>query len=211
MERKSHSKCVLCRREGKKLFLKGDKCNSPKCPMVNRNSVPGVHGKTSSRRLTDYGERFRAKQQCKRIYGLRENTFKKYFQVAQKSSSNTGDMLLVLLEKRLDNTVFASSLFPSRAMAKQIVSHGLVRVNGKKVNIPSYQVKMGDVITFKIGKKLEKRVEDFMSAKKTFVATASEHVYYDKDKKELRVLRDPDVSNVKQTVDAKLIVEFYSR
>ena len=168
-----------------------------------------MHGKTAGRRLTDYGERFRAKQQCKRIYGLRESAFEKYFKIAQKASGNTGDNLLVLLEKRLDNTVFASALFPSRAMAKQVVSHKLVKVNGKRVDIPSYEVKVGDVITFKLSDKMSKKIEEFAKVKKE--AAVSEHVYYDPNKKELKILRDPDISFVKQNVDTKLIVEYYSK
>lgn len=209
MERKSQSKCVQCRREGKKLFLRGEKCNSPKCPMIKRNFVPGVHGKTAGRRFTDYGERFRAKQQCKKFYGLREAMFKKYFQIAQQASGNTGDTLLVLLEKRLDNTVFASNVFPSRAMARQIVSHKLVYVNGKRIDVPSYQVKVGDVITFKLSDKMTKKLEEYAKTKKNVVE--NEHVYYDTNKKELKVLRDPDVTNIKQNIDVKLIVEFYSK
>lgn len=209
MERKSQSKCVQCRREGKKLFLRGEKCNSPKCPMVKRNFIPGAHGKTSGRRLTDYGERFRAKQQCKKMYGLREAMFKKYFQKAQQASGNTGDTLLVLLEKRLDNTVFASNIFPSRAMSRQIVSHGLVSVNGKKVDIPSYEVKVGDVITFKLTDKMLRKLDEYAKAKKNVIE--NEHVYYDVNKKEVKVLRDPDVTNIKQNIEVKLIVEFYSK
>jgi len=209
MERKSQSKCVQCRREGKKLFLRGEKCNSPKCPMVKRNFVPGVHGKTSGRRLTDYGERFRAKQQCKKMYALRESMFEKYFKKAQQASGNTGDTLLVLLEKRLDNTVFAGNIFPSRAMARQIVSHKLVYVNGKRVDVPSYEVKVGDVITFKLTDKMKKKLEEYAKTKKNVVE--NEHVYYDENKKELKVLRDPDVTNIKQNIEVKLIVEFYSK
>lgn len=209
MERKSQSKCVQCRREGKKLFLRGEKCNSPKCPMVKRNFVPGVHGKTSGRRLTDYGERFRAKQQCKKMYVLRESMFEKYFKKAQQTSGNTGDNLLVLLEKRLDNTVFAGNIFPSRAMARQIVSHKLVYVNGKRVDVPSYEVKVGDVITFKLTDKMVKKLEEYAKTKKNVIE--NEHVYYDENKKELKVLRDPDVTNIKQNIEVKLIVEFYSK
>jgi len=209
MERKSQSKCTQCRREGKKLFLKGEKCYSPKCPMIKRNFVPGVHGKTSGRRLTDYGERFRAKQQCKKYYGLRESMFKKYFKIAQQTPGNTGDNLLILLEKRLDNIVYASNIFPSRAMARQVVSHKLVYVNGKRVDVPSYKVKIGDVITFKFSDKMQKRLDEYSRTKKN--AIENDHVYYDKDKKELKVLRDPDIGSIKENIDIKLIVEFYSK
>ncbi|HQL11718.1 MAG TPA: 30S ribosomal protein S4, partial [bacterium] len=119
------------------------------------------------------------------------------------------DNLLILLEKRLDNIVYASNIFPSRAMARQVVSHKLVYVNGKRVDVPSYQVKIGDVITFKFSDKMKKMLDEYSRTKKN--AIENDHVYYDKDKKELKVLRDPDITAIKQNIDVKLIVEFYSK
>jgi len=170
----------------------------------------GIVKKESRKRMTDYGERFKAKQDCKRIYGLTEKAFKKYFDLAQKSSSNTEDMFLVLIEKRLDNTVFATGFFKSRAMARQVVSHGHVMVNGKKLDIPSAQVKIGEVITLKITEKLQKKLEESFKSEKQEIKSA-DHVYFEPSKMEAKILRDPDVTPMKQLVNTRLIVEYYSR
>lgn len=171
----------------------------------------GFVKKESKKRLTDYGERFKAKQDCKRFYGLTEKVFERYFKIAQKSSSNTEDALLILIERRLDNTVYATGLFKTRAMARQVVSHGQVMVNGKKLDIPSAQVNIGDVITFnKVSEKLLKKLEDERKANKKEIKTA-DHVYFDLAKMEAKVLRDPDISAMKQFVDMRLIVEYYSK
>ncbi len=170
----------------------------------------GIVKKESRKRMTDYGERFKAKQDCKRMYGLTEKAFEKYFKIAQKSSGNTEDVLLMLIEKRLDNTVFATGFYKTRAMARQAVSHGHVLVNGKKLDIPSAQIKIGDVITLKPSEKLSKKLEDERKADKKEIISA-DHVYFELDKMEAKVLRDPDVTPIKQFVDTRLIVEYYSK
>ncbi len=170
----------------------------------------GIVRKESRKRMTDYGERFKAKQDCKRMYGLTEKAFEKYFKMAQKSSGNTEDVLLMLIEKRLDNTVYATGFYKSRAMARQAVSHGHVLVNGKRLNIPSAQTKIGDVITLKPSEKLAKKLEDERKADKKEIVSA-DHVYFELDKMEAKVLRDPDVTPIKQFVDTRLIVEYYSK
>lgn len=170
----------------------------------------GIVKKESGKRLTDYGERFKAKQECKRMYGLTEKAFRKYFDLAQKSTSNTEDMLLVLVEKRLDNTVYATGFFPSRAMARQTVSHGHVLVNGRKLDISSAQVKIGDVLTIKLTEKLQKKLEDGFKASKQEIKSA-DHVYFEPSKMEAKILRDVDVAPIKQLVGTRLIVEYYSR
>ncbi len=170
----------------------------------------GIVKRESKKRLTDYGERFKAKQDCKKIYGLTEKSFKKYFDFAQKSSANTEDMFLILIEKRLDNTVFATGFFKTRAMARQVVSHGHVLVNGRKLDIPSAQVKIGEVITLKITEKLQKKLEDEFKMDKKEIKSA-DHVYFEPSKMEAKILRDPDVTPMKELVNTRLIVEYYSR
>jgi len=137
--------CRLCRREGMKLFLKGDRCFKDKCSIERRNYAPGQHGRRRSKVL-GYGLQLREKQKVKRIYGLLERQFQLYFRRAQKKTGITGDHLLRQLELRLDNAVYSLGFAASRAQARQLVRHGHIEVNGKKINIPSYQVKKGDAI-----------------------------------------------------------------
>lgn len=139
-------KCRLCRRENSKLFLKGDKCFSNKCAMERRAYIPGQHGQRR-RKVSDYGVHLREKQRIKRIYGLAEKQFRNYFELAERSQGATGENLLVLLERRLDNVVYRLGLAGSRTEARQIVSHKQIHVNGRWVNIPSYLVKPGDQIS----------------------------------------------------------------
>jgi len=137
--------CRLCRREGEKLFLKGEKCAKNSCPVSKRPTAPGQHG-TSRKKLSEYGQQLREKQKAKRIYGVLEKQFRMYFDEANRIKGITGENLLKLLELRLDNVVYRMGLGRSRTEARQVVRHNLITVNGKKVNIPSYQVKVGDVI-----------------------------------------------------------------
>src|SRR5712691_11040704 len=139
--------CRLCRREGVKLYLKGSRCESPKCAIERRNQPPGMHVRRGKQ--TEYGERLREKQKLKRFYGLLERQFRRYFELATKSSENTGEALLSLLERRLDNVVHRLGFAPSRAAARQLVAHGHIQVNGKNCNIPSLVVKKGDKISVK--------------------------------------------------------------
>ena len=134
--------CRLCRREGTKLYLKGEKCTSEKCPFNKRPNPPGQHG-AARKKATGYSIQLREKQKTKRIYGLCEKQFHGYFTMAEKMRGVTGENMLALLERRLDNVVYRIGLGSSRAMARQIVNHGLVTVNGKRVNIPSYLIKAG--------------------------------------------------------------------
>jgi small subunit ribosomal protein S4 len=141
--------CRLCRREGAKLFLKGERCFKPSCPIEKRGTQPpGQHGKDARRgKLTGYGEQLREKQKVKRIYGMLEGQFRAYFERAARQKGITGENLLILLERRLDNAVYRMGFATSRSQARQLVNHGHIRVNGQKVNIPSFQVKVGDVIS----------------------------------------------------------------
>jgi small subunit ribosomal protein S4 len=138
-------KCRLCRREGIKLFLKGTRCDGPSCAIDRRDTPPGVHNWRRGR-MSDYGVRLREKQKTKRFYGVLEHQFRRYFRMAQRSKLNTGEELLAILESRLDNVVARLGMATSRAQARQMVGHGLVTVNGRKVNLPSYSVSPGEVI-----------------------------------------------------------------
>lgn len=147
MARHNDSVCTLCRREGMKLFLKGDRCYSPKCAIDTRNTPPGMHGlKRTRRKVSDFGRQLREKQKVRRIYGVYERQFRRYFRQAVKTKGLTGATLLQLLEQRLDNVVFRLGFAPSRPLARQLVTHGHFLVNGQRVDVASYSVHPGDVI-----------------------------------------------------------------
>src|SRR3984893_18116534 len=148
MARHTDSVCRLCRREGIKLFLKGSRCESPKCAIDRRNNPPGMHGYRRGK-SSEYGVRLREKQKLKRFYGVLERQFRRYFELASRSPENTGEVLLSILERRLDNIVHRMGFAPNRAGARQMVSHGHVLLNGKACNIPSLLVKAGDRIGIK--------------------------------------------------------------
>ena len=139
--------CRLCRREGMKLFLKGERCYTDKCGYERRSYPPGQHGQVRRRKRSDYGEQLREKQKVKRIYGVLEDQFRRYFEQAERTRGITGETLLQLLERRLDNAVYRLGFATSRPQARQLVRHGHFLVNGKKVDIPSYTVKVGDVVS----------------------------------------------------------------
>ena len=138
--------CRLCRREGMKLFLKGERCYTEKCAIEKRNLPPGQHGKLRKAKLVGYGLQLREKQKVKRIYGVLENQFRRYFEMADRTKGITGETLLQLLERRMDNVIYRLGLATSRPQARQLIRHGHFSVNGRKVDIPSYQLKAGDVI-----------------------------------------------------------------
>jgi len=148
MARKLDFQCKLCRREGIKLFLKGSRCDSPKCAIERRNQPPGMHG-TRRSKTSEYGIRLREKQKLKRFYGVFERQFRRYFELASRSTENTGEQLLSIMERRLDNIVHRLGFAPSRYSARQLVSHGHIQLNGKACDIPSLLVKPGDTITVK--------------------------------------------------------------
>src|SRR5437773_6738328 len=148
MARRLDYQCKLCRREGIKLFLKGSRCDSPKCAIERRNQPPGMHGGRRGK-SSEYGVRLREKQKLKRFYGVFERQFRRYFQLASRSPENTGEVLLSIMERRLDNVVHRLGFAPSRASARQMVSHGHVLLNGKACNIPSLLLKAGDTVTAK--------------------------------------------------------------
>jgi small subunit ribosomal protein S4 len=141
--------CKMCRREGVKLFLKGTRCESPKCAIERRNVAPGMHGHRRGK-LSEYGLRLREKQKLKRFYGVLERQFRRYFELASRSPENTGEKLLTIMERRLDNVIHRLGFAPSRAAARQLVLHGHVTLNGRKCNIPSLLVRVGDTMAIKV-------------------------------------------------------------
>lgn len=204
--------CRLCRREGEKLYLKGERCFSPKCAIERRNYPPGQHGRELQfrrSRPSDYGLQLREKQKLRRIYGVLERQFRRYFAIAQRARGMTGALLLILLERRLDNVVYRLGFASSRAQARQLVRHGHFEVNGRKVDIPSYQVKPGDVI----------RVRD-SSREKDYFKEIADHLEGQRPPPWLllnpqdlsgQVLRLPVREEIDTRVQEHLIVEFYSR
>jgi small subunit ribosomal protein S4 len=149
MARYTDAVCRLCRREGMKLFLKGERCYTEKCAIEKRNFPPGQHGKTRKQKMQGYGIQLREKQKVKRIYGVLEDQFRRYFESADRTRGITGETLLQLLERRFDNVIYRLGLATSRAQARQLVRHGHFLVNGKKVDIPSYSLRSGDVVTIR--------------------------------------------------------------
>jgi len=201
--------CKKCRRAGEKLFLKGEKCEGAKCTLVKRNFAPGVHGNKGFKRLTNYGKQLAEKQKAKRLYGLREKQFRNYFEKSFKKVGKTGELLFGLLENRLDNTVYRLGFAKSRNQARQMVNHALIEVNGQRVNIPSYQVKIGDLISIKEKSMKSPLFENIRSdlEKKDLVPWLS------LDKKELKgkVTGVPSLAEVALNIDRQSIVEFYSK
>lgn len=203
--------CKLCRREGQKLFLKGERCLSPKCAIERRNYPPGEHGKkaTFRRKVSEYGLQLREKQKARRIYGVMERQFRRYFTEATRRKGLTGTVLLTILESRLDNAVYRLGFADSRAQARQLVRHGHFDVNGRKTDIPSYQVSVGDVISVR--------------------GSSKESVYF-KDRSQIMqsnrvpawlslnlaalsgsVLAEPGREDIEIPLNEQLIVEYYSR
>lgn len=208
MARYTEAACRLCRREDMKLYLKGDKCYSGKCPMEKRAFAPGQHGQRRTK-LSEYGIQLREKQKVKRIYGVLEKQFRLYFEMAEKKQGITGENLLQFLERRLDNAVYRLGLASSRKEARQLVLHGHFTVNGNKVNIPSYLISEGDVIQV-IEK--SKKSEKF----KTVLESTSSKVNpkwleTDFEKLEGKVVAMPVRDDIDLNIEEHLIVELYSR
>lgn len=206
MARYTDANCRLCRREGQKLFLKGDRCYSSKCAIDRRGYAPGQHGQGRSK-ISDYGLQLREKQKAKRFYGLQETQFRNLFDKAARKQGITGENLLILLETRLDNVVFRLGFASSRKEARQLVNHGHFQVNGKKVNIPSYTVKPGDVIKVK-----EKSTNSpkFKEVKEMSI-TVPAWVAVDVEKLEGKILSVPTRAEIDTPVAEHLIVELYSK
>ncbi|MEK6650939.1 MAG: 30S ribosomal protein S4 [Bacteroidota bacterium] len=209
MARYTDASCKLCRRERQKLFLKGTKCYTEKCPIDKRAYPPGQHGQSRRQRISEYGVQLREKQKVRRIYGLQETQFRNYFERANRATGRTGDALVKLLERRLDNVVFRLGFAPSRKSARQLVVHRHFTVNKEIVNIPSYLVKAGDVIQVREhSKKLElihgsmKRVKD---------NALSPWLSLDKANLSGTFLNVPERADVPLNANEQLIVELYSK
>lgn len=203
----TNAKCRLCRREGSKLFLRAARCFSPKCPIDRKGAVPpGQHGQKRRRRASVYAEELREKQRVKRLYGIRERQLKNYFKEARKLKEGTGDKLLELLERRLDNVLFRGGLTPSRSIARQIVSHKQVLVDGKRMNIPSYQVKTDQTVALTSKGMGRKIIKDFLKDKKATISP-----WLERKAAVVRVKRLPVRDEIEQDINEKLIIEFYSR
>lgn len=202
-----NAKCRQCRREGTKLFLKGDKCYD-KCTLLKRNYVPGQHGLSRRSKPSDYSVMLREKQKVKRMYGLREQQFKNYFLAAAKKKGVTGETLLSLLESRMDSVVYRMGFAASRPQAKQLVSHGLFALNGRRVDIPSIMIKPGDVIEALPGKKDNKFFEQLLAVK-----PKEEYSWVDVDRKNLKgkFTSLPIREQLDSSIEEQLIVEFYSK
>lgn len=206
-----NSKCKKCRSAGEKLFLKGDKCYSAKCPMIKRNFPPGMHGPTQkSLKKTNYGKQLLEKQKAKRIYGILETQFRNYFDKALSKVGNTGEILFNFLESRLDNVVYRLGFAPSRRMAKQIIDHGHIKVDGKKVNIPSYQVKVGQVVSLD-EKSLNKKGFAEIKNKLTKIENIPAYLSLDVNKVAGKMTSQPKLGDVAVNVDWRTIIEFYSK
>ena len=207
MARYTGSVCRLCRREGCKLFLKGDRCYSGKCSYVKRPQAPGVQSK-SRKKVSEYGIQLREKQKVKRAYGMLEAQFEKYYGIAERMKGKTGENLLQLLESRLDNVVYRLGLGDSRAQARQIVLHGHIMVNGKKVDIASYIVSVGDEITVK--KKLAD-TDRFKEIRESEARPMPSWLTMDNANLTGRVVAAPAREDIDLTIEEHLIVEYYSK
>lgn len=204
------SSCKFCRREGMKLMLKGSRCESGKCAVERRerNMAPGMHGWRRGRN-SDYGVRLREKQKVKRFYGLLENQFLLYFRRAVRNRGNTGEVLLELLERRLDNVIYKLNFASSRKKARQIITHGHIYVNGRKVNIPDLTLKVGDKITLKDSAKSRKIVKEQLETNPNY--TVQSWLQLDPQKAVAAVIALPSRDDVQLAIEEQLVVEFCSR
>ncbi len=208
MARYTGPRCRLCRREGSKLFLKGDRCFSEKCAFERRSYAPGQHGRGRIK-VSDYGIRLREKQRVRRIYGIKESQFRHYFELADSQKGVTGTNLLVLLERRLDNVIYRLGLADSRSQARQLVKHGHFLINGCRVDIPSFQVRVGDEI------KVREKSKDIVPIVQAIEAVARRGVpdwlELDADNKKGVVKAMPERSHITMPIQEQYIVEFYSK
>jgi small subunit ribosomal protein S4 len=201
--------CRLCRREGMKLFLKGERCYTEKCAIEKRNFAPGQHGKSRRTKLSGYGLQLREKQKVKRIYGVLEDQFRHYFEAAERTRGITGEMLLQLLERRLDNVVYRLGFATSRPQGRQMVRHGHFQVNGRKVDIPSYSLRQGDTVTVIERSRKNPTIEHAMEEVKG--RGVPEWLSVDPAAGTGRVVTMPTREQINLPVQEQLIVELYSK
>jgi small subunit ribosomal protein S4 len=209
MARYTGANCKLCRRERTKLFLKGTKCFTDKCPIETRNYPPGQHGVSRRQRMTDYAVQLREKQKVRKTYGVLESQFRKYFEEASRKTGITGENLVRLLERRFDNTVYRLGLAPSRKAARQLISHRHFTVNGRVVNIPSYLLKSGDSIQVREKSKKLEVIHDSMKRMKDNMILP----WLSLDKANMKgvFVKEPERTDVPFNANEQLIVELYSK
>ena len=201
--------CRLCRREGMKLFLKGERCYTDKCAIEKRNVPPGQHGRSRKAKIVVYGIQLREKQKVKRTYGVLENQFRRYFEAADRQKGVTGELLLQMLERRLDNVVYRSGFATSRAQARQLVRHGHFSVNGKKVDIPSYAVRQGDTVAVRSASAQNPTIQHAMEEVKG--RGIPEWLLLDAGAFSARISQLPTREQINLPVQEQLIVELYSK
>ena len=200
--------CRICRREGEKLFLKGDRCYTEKCAVERRKYPPGQHGQ-AYRKLSDYGFQLREKQKVRKIYGLPEKQFRRYFYKAERKKGITGAVLLQLMESRLDNIVYRMGFAPNRRRARQLIGHGHILVNSKKVNLPSYEIKDGDIVEVKESSRgMPEIIDSFSKAEHRGIPA---WVEIDRENLRGKVLHIPPREEIQLPVQEQLIVELYSK
>jgi small subunit ribosomal protein S4 len=211
MARYKDAVCKQCRREGEKLFLKGERCLSPKCALERRPYPPGLHGRQAQfrRKVSDYGLQLRAKQKARRVYGVLERQFRRYFREAERRRGLTGTNLLVILESRLDNVVYRLGFAVSRPQARQLVRHGHFEVNGRKVNIPSYLVQPGDVVGVRTLSRSKGVFEEMVLDLEH--RAVPDWLSRDDITMSGRVVAQPEREDIDVTINEQLIVEYYSR
>ena len=206
MARSLGPKCKLCRREGMKLFLKGERCLTEKCAVERRSYPPGEHGRGRIKQ-SEYLLQLREKQKARRYYGLLEKQFRAYYEKATRGTGNAGENLLRMLETRLDNVVYRLGFAASRSQARQLIRHGHFQVNGRRVNIPSYQVRPDDIVSLKPGSPVEQVVRDATD----LTASVSPWLQADHDNLTGKVLKMPERADIDTPVQESLIVELYSK
>lgn len=208
MARYTGAVCRLCRREGQKLFLKGERCYSEKCSVGLRGYAPGQHGQ-GRKKSSEYGLQLRAKQTARRFYGVQENQFHHYFEIAERKQGITGDNLLRILESRLDNVVYRVGFASSRAEARQLVGHGHYEVNGKRVDIASYLLKAGDVVSICEKSRSSEKIKAVVEANSA--RPVPEWIDVNRDQLTAKIIALPTREQIEAPVDEQLIVEFYSK
>ena len=208
MARYTGAVCRLCRREGQKLFLKGERCYSDKCSVALRGYAPGPHGQ-GRKKSSEYGMQLRAKQTARRFYGVQENQFHHYFEIAERKQGITGDNLLRILESRLDNVVYRVGFASSRAEARQLVGHGHFEVNGKRVDIASYLLKAGDVVSICEKSRSSEKIKAVVEANSA--RPVPQWIDVNRDQLTAKVIALPTRDQIEAPVDEQLIVEFYSK
>ena len=202
--------CKKCRRVGEKLFLKGERCSLPKCAMVKKSYPPGQHGNKGQGRLSEYGMQLMVKQRIKHVYGLREQHLRNYFEKVRNKGGNVGSALVRKLELRLDNVIFRSGLADSRRQARQMVGHGIFQIKGRKVDIPSYEVKVGEEIEIKESKAKGKLMTDKLKKLEKQENTC-DWLYFDPQQQLVKVIDIPGEKQLKEVGNVSVIVEYYSR